>query len=297
MRKNLAWLLVSGLMTLSVVLASCAPKIAEEKKAVTEEKKAVTEEKKVVAEKKEVVAEKEGLLPYQKVVPQYGGTISIAEAADADSVHQATTSGRSTTDETLRFVTDLVAGWDRTRGPASTGEWAGLARWFQSTDLMVGLLAERFEIIQPDTIIFHVRKGVRWQDKPPVNGREMTADDFVFTFRRQFGTAGVMQNLSYPFLSDMKNVANSIYIDPNDPWAVVIKTIPGQMAYVWETTADHISIDPIEYDKYPRQVPPTWKEVVGTGPFFWADYVRGSSMTYERNPNHWQKDPLYPQNQ
>ena len=38
-------------------------------------------------------------------------------------------------------------------------------------------LAERWE--QPDdtTYIFHLRKGVRWHNKPPVNGRELTAED------------------------------------------------------------------------------------------------------------------------
>src|SRR5262245_56078587 len=38
-------------------------------------------------------------------------------------------------------------------------------------------LAERWE--QPDdtTYVFHLRRGVRWHNKPPVNGRELTAED------------------------------------------------------------------------------------------------------------------------
>src|SRR5207249_4056100 len=45
-------------------------------------------------------------------------------------------------------------------------------------------LAERWE--QPDdtTYIFHLRKGVRWHNKPPVNGRELTAEDVKFTYTR-----------------------------------------------------------------------------------------------------------------
>src|SRR5262245_27338518 len=45
-------------------------------------------------------------------------------------------------------------------------------------------LAERWE--QPDetTYVFHLHKGVRWHNKPPVNGRELTADDVKFTFTR-----------------------------------------------------------------------------------------------------------------
>src|SRR5256886_2178288 len=39
---------------------------------------------------------------------------------------------------------------------------------------------------QPDdtTYIFKLRKGVRWHPKPPVNGRELTADDVKYTYER-----------------------------------------------------------------------------------------------------------------
>ena len=45
-------------------------------------------------------------------------------------------------------------------------------------------LAERWE--QPDdtTYIFHLRQGVKWHNKPPVNGRELVADDVKFTYDR-----------------------------------------------------------------------------------------------------------------
>ena len=45
-------------------------------------------------------------------------------------------------------------------------------------------LAERWE--QPDdtTYIFHLRHGVHWQNKPPVNGRELVAEDVKFTYDR-----------------------------------------------------------------------------------------------------------------
>src|SRR5207248_4552388 len=45
-------------------------------------------------------------------------------------------------------------------------------------------LAERWE--QPDdtTYIFHLRQGVKWHNKPPINGRELVADDVKFTYDR-----------------------------------------------------------------------------------------------------------------
>src|SRR5213594_597345 len=45
-------------------------------------------------------------------------------------------------------------------------------------------LAERWEEPDDTTMDFHLRRGVRWQNKPPVNGRELTAEDVKFTFER-----------------------------------------------------------------------------------------------------------------
>ena len=45
-------------------------------------------------------------------------------------------------------------------------------------------LAERWEAPDDTTYIFHLRQGVKWHNKPPVNGRELVADDVKFTFDR-----------------------------------------------------------------------------------------------------------------
>ena len=45
-------------------------------------------------------------------------------------------------------------------------------------------LAERWETPDDMTYIFHLRQGVKWHKKPPVNGRELVAEDVKFTFDR-----------------------------------------------------------------------------------------------------------------
>ena len=45
-------------------------------------------------------------------------------------------------------------------------------------------LAERWEAPDDTTYIFHLRQGVKWHNKPPVNGRELVAEDVKFTFDR-----------------------------------------------------------------------------------------------------------------
>jgi ABC-type transport system substrate-binding protein len=45
-------------------------------------------------------------------------------------------------------------------------------------------LAERWEEVDDTTYVFHLRKGVKWHNKPPLNGRELVADDVKFTYDR-----------------------------------------------------------------------------------------------------------------
>ena len=45
-------------------------------------------------------------------------------------------------------------------------------------------LAERWEVPDDTTYIFHLRQGVKWHNKPPVNGRELVAEDVKFSFDR-----------------------------------------------------------------------------------------------------------------
>src|SRR5262247_4920776 len=47
-----------------------------------------------------------------------------------------------------------------------------------------GDLAESWSQPSETTYVFKLRKGVRWHPKPPVNGRELTADDVVYSMDR-----------------------------------------------------------------------------------------------------------------
>ncbi len=45
-------------------------------------------------------------------------------------------------------------------------------------------LAERWEELDDTTYVFHLRQGVKWHNKPPVNGRELVAEDVKFSYDR-----------------------------------------------------------------------------------------------------------------
>jgi len=67
-------------------------------------------------------------------------------------------------------------------------------------------LAERWEELDDTTYVFHLRKGVKWHDKPPLNGRELVAEDVKFTYDR--------------FLTEKAN-ANRFLLQPVDRVEVV----------------------------------------------------------------------------
>src|SRR5215813_11060344 len=48
-------------------------------------------------------------------------------------------------------------------------------------------LAESWTQPTETTYVFKLRKGIRWHAKPPVNGRELTADDVKYTYERFLG--------------------------------------------------------------------------------------------------------------
>ena len=91
---------------------------------------------------------------------------------------------------------------------------------------ITGQLAESWDTPDPLTYIFHVRQGVHWALDPDseasrlVNGRELTADDVVYSFQRNLG----MGDFTEP--SDRKYDASNLpweSIEAPDKYTVVMK--------------------------------------------------------------------------
>ena len=46
-------------------------------------------------------------------------------------------------------------------------------------------LCEDWEVLDPTTYLFQLRPDIHWQNIPPVNGRELTAEDVAYSYQRQ----------------------------------------------------------------------------------------------------------------
>jgi peptide/nickel transport system substrate-binding protein len=278
---------MSGLLVAALVLASCGPAVTEE-----EEEEVVTEEE----EEEEVAEEEEEEGPEMvrdalgKLVekPKYGG---VFIQVGGDPLYFDSGFGHQYGAFPLYYTNEKLIVGDWAKGPAGTDETTFTAGYlFPAPHIITGLLLEDWEIIDGQTVIMHVRQGVRWHDKPPVNGREFDADDVVYSMKYLWNTPRSFYRGVIPWDTYIESLTAT------DKWTVVLEAKPGKLAMVYEYGFGQMMLPPREViEEYGDMM--DWKNVIGTGPFELVDYVTGSSLTYERNPNYWRKDPLLPDNQ
>ena len=91
---------------------------------------------------------------------------------------------------------ELLTG-DWTKGPTGTGEASFSGQLCGRMELLTGWLAESWDLPNSTTMIFHIRKGVHWWNKAPTNGREVNANDVVWTIDRSFKTKGSWMNTNF----------------------------------------------------------------------------------------------------
>ena len=142
-------------------------------------------------------------------------------------------------------------------------------------------LAERWE--QPDdtTYVFHLRKGITWHNKPPVNGRELVAEDVKFTFDR------FRAEPANPLRFTLESVER---IEVVDRYTVkFLLTEP----FVWlvNVLANPYStwiIAPEVVQQFGDLKKP--ESVIGTGPFLLERYEPNVKTVFKRHPNYFLPD-------
>jgi peptide/nickel transport system substrate-binding protein len=140
-----------------------------------------------------------------------------------------------------------------------------------------GDLAESWSQPSETTYVFKLRKGVRWQNRPPVNGRELTAEDVVYSVER-FRT--------------LKGNANAYMLSSLDRVEAIDKhTVKFTLKepYVWflDMIANSHAVPIIAkecVEKFGDLKKP--ESMVGSGPWMLDSYRPNVGYTFVRNPGY-----------
>jgi len=292
MNSKILWLVLSCLMVTVLLVGSCAPAEKPTPTPTPAPAPAPTPAPTPApAPEKEMVRNTAGKLVEK---PRYGGVNILGKDTQGLGFDDSTGAFPWNTHE-LHLTHEYLFRGDWTQGLAGTGAYGYifLTSGIPGLQYTRGTVAERFELSDPNTVVFHIRKGIHFQLDPKseasrlVGGRELTAHDVAVTLKRN-----VESPISY-LSTASESHQRPVSVTAPDKWTVVVKWSPSFDGGVFEVLAKLMAIWPGEMDKYDRR---DWKNVrgTGTGPFILVDFVPQTSATFVRNPNYWGKDPLLP---
>jgi len=140
-----------------------------------------------------------------------------------------------------------------------------------------GDLAESWTQPNETTYVFKLRRGVRWHPKPPVNGRELTAEDVRYTVERFLTLKG---NANAYMLKSVDRV------EVLDPYTVRF-TLKEPFAWFLDAIANPMALAIIARECVERFGDLKKPEaVVGTGPWMLDSYRPNGGYTLVRNPHY-----------
>jgi peptide/nickel transport system substrate-binding protein len=135
-------------------------------------------------------------------------------------------------------------------------------------------LAEKFDVSTDGlTYTFTIRANAKWQNKPPLSGRAVTADDVVYSFNR-FKTVSPNKNY-FDVVKDVK---------ATDPRTVVFTLTNAFAPFENAVAAPVLFIMPkevIDADGDGR------KRVIGSGPWIFDRFEKGVQVVAKKNPDYY----------
>jgi peptide/nickel transport system substrate-binding protein len=147
-----------------------------------------------------------------------------------------------------------------------------------------GDLAESWTQPNETTYVFKLRRGVRWHNKPPVNGRELTAEDVKYTLERFLTVKG---NSNVYMLRAVDKV------EAPDKYTVKI-TLKEPTAWFLDMLASPMAVAIIAREVVEKFGDLKKMEaVIGTGPWMLDSYKPNVGYTCVRNPNYFSAGQPY----
>ncbi len=220
--------------------------------------------------------------------PEYGGTLNI-HSGSLDSISpDPTNPWGSMTD----FYFEGLFGPNWTVAPDTWRYNCG----FTPDEYVSGWIAESWERTDPQTVLVKLREGVRFQNKPPVNGREVTAEDVQYSYDRMLGTGSGFTEPNMFYGMALSSIERVVAVDKYTV-EFRLKTQSAIALYQVLEGSIMMAVPIIAHEWVEQGDTDKWENAVGTGALVLTDFVSGTSLTFSRNPDYWGYDERYPENQ
>ncbi len=207
------------------------------------------------------------VMPTDPGQPKYGGTLATVYPGDVPSLDPS---------HTTSYLRSIVGGptYDK------LVEWkVGPGNDPYKVEWVPGL-AESWEISKDGlSYTFKLRKGVRWPDMPPLNGREFTSDDVRFSYE-YFTREGSLVKDGFAKVDG---------IETPDKYTAIYRLKQRDRAFLNSIGGPYVGFivprEVVQRDGDLKSV------MIGTGPFYNTEgYQPKIGIDFKRNLNHWRKD-------
>jgi ABC-type transport system substrate-binding protein len=145
------------------------------------------------------------------------------------------------------------------------------------------IFAESVEQASPTEFTFRLRKGVKFQNIAPVSGREVTAQDVLYSKERFRDLPKAQNNDYYKTVVDKMEAVDpyTFKLTTKKPWAEsLIEMGNWQQAIVAREAVERFG--------------DLSQNAIGAGPYTLEEYVKGERTVLKRNPDYFDKNVAFP---
>jgi peptide/nickel transport system substrate-binding protein len=188
-------------------------------------------------------------------IPKRGDTLRVATTATIISLDPHTTAGVSVAPYFYSYVVHAT-------------DWQGT----------VGDLAESWEVVDDLDWVFKIRGDVRFQDVPPVSGRQLVADDIRLSIDRAKAVPGASESWGQWLESYATPDTTTFSLRTKTPYGYLLMLVGSPMSAI-------VPVEAVDESGDLRN------SAIGSGPFMVDAYSRDQGLEMVQNPNYYHEFP------
>ncbi len=212
--------------------------------------------------------------------PRRGGQMNVRVATDPFDWDSSYAGKSVPNDQGVAYATNSLLGF-------KSGPDVGYSQMILRPEL-----AEKWEVsADARTFTFHLRRGVKFVNLPPVNGRELTSADVKWTYEYWTRT-GEFKDKKLPQGQFDYMFEGMTGVETPDPYTAVVRFKEPFVPFLAYTASEW---DPIMAKEVYQQDLSLKDHLIGTGAFYLdtAASQKGSRWVWKKNPDYWDAGKPY----